>query len=80
MLNLIPHHRFHVPNGLAMLAAVLLLVSSVAGFNSDPELNPAAENVTPSVKVENSDNNEMNAAAENKRRGLNLGFLLFRRG
>jgi len=41
MLNLTPHHRLHVPNGLAVLAAVLLLVISAANFNSSSETDPS---------------------------------------
>ncbi len=79
MLNLTPHHRFHIPNGLAILAAVLLLVSSVGGFNSDSEVYSSSVDAKSSVKVESADNDSIDAV-EQKRRGLNLGFLLFRRG
>lgn len=79
MLNLTPHHRFHVPNGLAMLAAVMLLVSSVVGFETGPDMASSGLDSTPSVKAESTDTTELSDSVS-KRRGLNLGFLLFRRG
>lgn len=80
MLNLTPHHRLQVPNGLAILAAVLLLISSVVGFNSGFDINSPGTNASPAINVESSDNDDINDGVASKRRGLNLGFLLFRRG
>lgn len=34
MLKLIPRHRFQVPHGLAVVGALLLLVSTVTGFGT----------------------------------------------
>lgn len=79
MLNLTPHHRLHIPNALAAVAAVSLLITSVVGFNSESEIKANGMDASPSAKVENSDN-DINDAVERRRRGLNLGFLLFRRG
>ncbi len=76
MKTLLPHHRLQIPNSLAMLAAVLLLVTSVVGFNTNQEVFTSEQNTTPSIKVDTG----INDSAENKRRGLNLGLLLFRRG
>ncbi len=80
MLNLIPHHRLHVPNGLAMLAAILLLISSVASFNSSSEVHSSGVDAIPAIKAESPDSDGINDGVASKRRGLNLGFLLFRRG
>ena len=76
MTNLQPHRRLRIPNSLAMLAAVLLLVTSVVSFNPDQEVLSPGQKAIPSLKVDTN----INDSAENKRRGLNLGLLLFRRG
>ena len=78
MLNLKPHHRFHIPNTLAIFAAVLLLVTSVVGFENNHEGHSSGQDATPSVKVDTNDS--INDSAKHKRRGLKLGLLLFRRG
>ena len=79
MLNLTPHHRLYIPNGLAVLAAVLLLVSSVASFNSSSDTNPSGMEASRVVTVESSESESINDGVASKRRGLNLGSLLFRR-
>ena len=76
MLNLMPHNKFHIPNRLAIFAALLLLISSIAGFETSQGQNSTNAEVTTSVKVESADSD----TTEHKRRGLNLGLLLFRRG
>jgi hypothetical protein len=80
MMNLLPHHRLHIPNSLAIFAAVLLLVSSVVSFDSDQEIYSSGQETTPSVQVDTDANDSINDSAEHKRRGLKLGLLLFRRG
>lgn len=80
MLNLLPHHRLHVPHGLAVLAAVLLLISSFAGYQSGQDADTSSVNSVPSATVNSDDNDKVNNTVTNKRRGLNLGLLLFRRG
>ena len=80
MMNLLPHHIFHIPNSLAMFAALLLLVTSVVGFENNQEVFSSGQDVTPSIKVDTNTNDSINDSAEHKRRGLNLGLLLFRRG
>ena len=94
MMNLLPHHRFHIPNSLAIFAAVLLLVTSVVGFETNQEkvrpgtgreaglghIYSSDQEATPSTKVSTNTNDGINDSAEHKRRGLNLGLLLFRRG
>ena len=79
MLNLLKHHRLHVPNGLAMIAAILLLVSSAIGYNAGQDLQtPNQQNVTV-AKIETSESDMGGDVVKPKRRGLNLGLLLFRR-
>jgi len=80
MLKLIPHHRIHIPNTLAMLAAILLLVSSVGVFNPESEDHSTSLNASPSTTAESAENDSIDDAVDQERRGLNLGFLLFRRG
>lgn len=79
MLNLLKHHRIHVPNGLAIFAAILLLASSTIGYNATQDLQAAnPQNVT-TAKVETSESDMGGDVVEPKRRSLNLGLLLFRR-
>ena len=80
MMNLLPHHRFHIPNSLAIFAAVLLLVTSVVGFETKQEINSSGQEATTTLKVNTDTNEGISDSAEHKRRGLNLGLLLFRRG
>ena len=76
MMKLIPHHRLHIPNVLAIAAAVLLLVSAVVGFETEQTVFSSGTEATPSVKADTDDN----GVSHQKRRGINLGLLLFRRG
>jgi len=85
MTHLLPNHRIRIPNGLAIFAALLLLVSSVVGYETSMDVNAAAINssvkgMTPASKVESVEEDAMDDTAQHKRRGLNLGLLLFRRG
>ncbi len=80
MFNITTQNRFHIPNGLAVLAAVMLLISSVAGFNSDSDTRINGLDVHPAVEIKSTENDSINDSAEHKRRGINLGSLLFRRG
>ncbi len=80
MLNLTPHTRFHVPNGLAMLAAVLLLASSVTTVRHDTEAPSSSADTNSAIQLESVEKNTVPDTVEEKRRGLNLDFLLFRRG
>ena len=79
MMNLLPHHRLHITNGLAVFAAIMLLVTSAVGFGGSQDTNPASKNITATATVKTTDNTDMNSSMENKRRGLKLGLLLFRR-
>ncbi len=80
MMNLLPHHRFHIPNSLAIFAAVLLLITSVVGFESNQAAHSSGQEATTSIKANSDSNDSISDSAEHKRRGLNLGLLLFRRG
>ena len=76
MMNLLPHHRIQVPNSLAIFAALLLLISSVAGFESNQEAVSSGQETKISAKADDTINN----VVKSKSRGLKLGLLLFRRG
>ncbi|HEY5775651.1 MAG TPA: hypothetical protein VIS57_06170 [Xanthomonadales bacterium] len=77
-MNLIRHHRIHIPNSLAIIAVLLLLVSTAARFETtQSEVSSGQENSI-SVKAVNSDS--ASNPVSKKSRGLNLGLLLFRRG
>jgi len=80
MMNLLPHQRLQIPNGLAIFAAVLLLVTSVVGFETKQEIHSSGQETATSIKVNTDTNDSISDSAEHKRRGLNLGLLLFRRG
>ena len=80
MMNLLPHHRLHIPNSLAIFAAVLLLVTSVVGFETNQETYSSGQEATTSIKANTDTDHSISDSAEHKRRGLNLGLLLFRRG
>ncbi len=80
MMNLIPHHRFHIPNGLAMFAALLLLISSIVGFDANQKVYSSGQDIIPSAPIEKAQNDSLNDAVEHKADGLKLGLLLFRRG
>lgn len=80
MMNLIPHHRFHIPNTLAIFAAVLLLVTSVVGFETRQEVQSSGQDIITSVKTESAEKSRISDTVQKKRRGLNLGLPLFRRG
>ena len=79
MTHLLPNHRIRIPNGLAVAAALLLLASSVVGYESSQDIYSSGQGAAPASNVDTSDNDGVNDAAEHKRRGLNLGLLLFRR-
>jgi len=79
MLHLLPHHRIHIPNGLAMFAALLLLLSSVAGFGTSQEMQSSGHEIAPLAQVESNQGHSIHDATGPKRRALNLSLLLFRR-
>ena len=79
MMNLIHRHRTHIPNGLAVLAAVLLLVSSVYGVQSAQSAEPTAQQTVATTTTNTGGNAAGDDLGPRKRSGLNLGLLLFRR-
>lgn len=81
MLNLTPHRRFRIPDGLAIFAAVLLIGSSVTGVSSN-ENNLAAvddNDITLAVKNIETDIKVIDDAVKQKSHALKLGLQLFRR-
>jgi hypothetical protein len=80
MIHLLPHQRVKIPNSLAVVAALLLVTSSIVGFDSKPEMD-TNERPTPSqVGTSNAGTDSINDAANKKARKINIGSLLFRRG
>jgi len=80
MMNLRPHHRVHIPNTLAVIAVVLLLISSATGSDFHQETGASDQQSKYSINADNDGNESINNSASKKSRGLNLGLLLFRRG
>jgi len=80
MMNLTPHRRIHIPNGLAIFAVLLLLISSATGFDARQEAVPTDQQTTISAKAENTVKEAIHNTASKKTSGLKLGLLLFRRG
>ena len=80
MLNLRPHHRIHIPNSLAVVAVLLLLIGSAANFVSvnDGVFPGQASGISTNAE-DTSNGNIINASAK-KSKGINLGLRLFRRG
>jgi len=79
MLNLLPHRRLHIPHGLAIFAALLLIASSIVGYETSQGVYSSSHETRTSAKAENAENDRINDAVERKSRGLKLGLLLFRR-
>jgi hypothetical protein len=79
MLNLRPHRRLHIPNGLAIFAALLLIGSSIVGYETSQGVYSSSQEIRTSAKAENAETDRINDTVERKSRGLKLGLLLFRR-
>ena len=79
MLNLRPHRRLHIPNGLAIFAALLLIGSSIVGYETSHGVYSSSQENRTSAKAENTETDRINDTVERKSRGLKLGLLLFRR-
>lgn len=54
MLRLTPRYRLQVPNGLAIIGALLLLVGTVSGFGNNWNAQPG-ESVAVTTRVANGD-------------------------
>ena len=76
MMNLRKHHRIQIPNSLAMFAALLLIISTVAGVENNKEAVTSGQESRVSVKTDDTIKN----VVKSKSSGLKLGLLLFRRG
>ena len=81
MLNLTPHRRLKIPDGLAILAAVLLIGSSVVGVSSNENTLATVDecDITLTVKNIESDFKVIDDAVKHKSHVLKLGLQLFRR-
>jgi hypothetical protein len=81
MLNLTPHRRFQIPNGLAVFAAVLLIGSSIAGFNKTPNDIGVINDGDPVSVVKEIDKDIASIGESVKKNGrvLKLGLQLFQR-
>lgn len=80
MMNLRPHHRIQVPNGLAILAVLTLLISAAFNFETRQETDSSGKETIISVEADTGGSEGVNNTVKSKSRGLNLGLLLFRRG
>jgi len=76
MTNLRKHHRIQIPNSLAMFAVLLLIISTVAGVETNKEAVTSGQESRVSVKADDTSKN----VVKSKSSGLKLGLLLFRRG
>lgn len=76
MLNLLPHRRLHVPHGLAIFAALLLIASGIVGYEVNKDAYTSNQETATSARVANTEGEHI---VENESRGLKLGLLLFRR-
>lgn len=80
MLNLRPRYRIHIPNSLAVVAVLLLLIVSAANFvNVNGAVSAGQENSI-STSAEGAPSDKVINASGKKPRGLNPGLMLFRRG
>ena len=79
MMNLLHRHRAHIPNGLAVLAAIMLLVTSVYGVKSTQSTESRDQQTVAAATTDTGGNTAGEDLGAKKRRGLNLGLLLFRR-
>jgi len=80
MLNLRPHHRIHIPNSLAVVAVLLLLIVSAANFVSVNDGVSPGQASSISTNTEGASNDNVINASAKKSRRINLGLMLFRRG
>lgn len=80
MMKLRPHHRIQVPNSLAILAVLLLLISTATNLGSGQEANSSGQETIMSAGSGNNASDNIHNTSKSKSRGLNLGLMLFRRG
>jgi hypothetical protein len=80
MMKSSQHYRIKVPNSLAILAVLLLLISTAANLGAGREASSSGQDTIMSAGADNSASDNIQNASKSKSRGLNLGLLLFRRG
>ena len=69
-----------MPNSLAVFAVLLLLISAVAGFETNQEAIFSGQQTIISASSDTTGNKSLNHTTNKKSGGFNLGLLLFRRG
>ena len=79
MIKLLKHHRFQIPNGLAIVAATVLVISSIIGFEANQEVHSANDANVHVVQTDSIGTDSIGNATEQKSRRFNIGSLLFRR-
>lgn len=80
MLNLTPQRRLRIPDSVAFLAVLFLLVCSAAKIETGQETVSAGQASSIATKADNAGIDRVIDTAEKRSRGLKLGLLLFRRG
>lgn len=74
MIKPLKHQRFQIPNGLAIVAAVVLVVSSIVGFDANREVHSSSQ---VAVQTDSTGTDSISKTTEEKSRRLNIGSLLF---
>ena len=80
MIKLLSHHRVRIPNSLAIAAALLLVTSSIVGFESTRTAGSEQATGISGVQASNAGTDSIDNPGNKKPRNLNIGSLLFRRG
>lgn len=79
MIKLLKHQRIQIPNSLAIVAALVLVVSSITGFEANQQVDSYGRGNVQTVQTDSSETDSINNAAKNKSRRFNIGSLLFPR-
>ena len=80
MIKLLSHHRVRIPNSLAIAAALLLVTSSIVGFESTyPADSEQAAGIS-RAQASSAGTDSIEEPGTKKPQKLNIGSLLFRRG
>jgi len=78
MIKLLKHSRIQIPNSLAIVAAFVLVVSSIVGFEGNRQFYSSAQDNGRTVQTDNAGTDSISNATGKKSRRLNIGSLLFR--
>jgi hypothetical protein len=78
MITLIPRYRAHIPNKLAIFAALVLAVTSFAGFSQRDSVNPELAVKADAETSLQADGDDADLAPV--KRKLNISALLFGHG